>query len=268
MAEHALRLEALEKKTEVLQNILHATRQSNREVFQRHDGRLKSLEHLSERVTENVRCQMDDAAQQWWARMSEHHQSEVARQMDLLREQMMVVEDELKKLHLQHVANYKECLDRLQQTAADCVNKVELVRGGMDKREARLGTLERRCREMLDEGIFRKESSLPVTFARSNCETRSQGHPARSGSSSPAVSVAGRASSCCPSDSEICSRLDSVNERLRAQKACEEGRGRQTGRMVAKAQRTALRARSCSVEPALVLRMEAARAEAARRNRC
>lgn len=265
MAEHVSRLETVEKKLGVLQELLTATRRSNREEFKRQDGRLNSLEGLSDRVADDVRRHMDDAAQRWWARMQQHHQSEVARQMDLLREQMIAVEEELKKLHAQHVASYQECLDRLQRTAADCTDKVELVRSGLEKREARLGTLERRCREMLEEKTFRKESSLPVAFARNTCQMRSQERPGSSAPSSPAGSAAGRASSCCPSDSDIRARLENVNHRLRARTFYEQGRGRETVRLVEEAQRTALRARTCSVEPGLVLRMDAARAEAARR---
>ncbi|CAE7839237.1 HERC1 [Symbiodinium sp. CCMP2592] len=266
MAEHVSRLEELARKVEIMQRLLNETRRSNRETFQKHDSRLNSLEHLEDRVTEGVRRTMDDAAQQWWARLQQHHRSEVARQTDLLREQMMAVEQDLKTLYAQHVAKCEAWLDQVQRTAADCVTKVETVRGGLDKREARLATLERRCREMMDEQAFRKENSLPVTFARRSGETQSQGNPVGSRASSPAGSAGGRASSRCPSDAEIRTRLDSVNERLRAYQAHAEGRGRQAVRMVAEAQKTALKARSCSVEPALVLRVEA-EAGRLRRNR-
>ncbi|CAE7347463.1 unnamed protein product, partial [Symbiodinium sp. CCMP2592] len=254
MVQRALRPEDLARKVEIVQTLLNETRRSNREAFRRHDDRLQSLEHLEDRITEAVRGTMDDAAQQWWARMQQHHRGEVARQMDDLRGQMVAAEQALKKI-------VRGKRGQLQRTAADCEAKVDLVRAGLERREARLGTLERRC----DQQAFQKESSLPVFFSRKTSDARSRARSVGSAPSSPAGSAAAAPPSRCPSEDEIQARLEAVNERLRAQQASAEGRGRQAVRMVAQAQRTALKARNCSVEPALLLRVEAARAQAARR---
>ena len=67
MSENMARLEALEKKTGILQATLHATRQSVCESFPRHGARLEDLEKHPERQADDMRRKMDDAALEWWA---------------------------------------------------------------------------------------------------------------------------------------------------------------------------------------------------------
>ena len=122
--DHSIRLEALEKRADVLQTVLQANRQFNSETFYRHDARLKLLEGQSQRLADGMRRAMDDTVQDWWARMQELYRSEMSRQMALLREQMLDVEDDLRKLHAPHVARFDECLNSFEQIAADCTEKV------------------------------------------------------------------------------------------------------------------------------------------------
>ena len=72
-------------------------------------------------------------------------------------------------LQEQHVRTYNDCMERVERVSTECIIKVDQTRRGFAQREAKLGTTEQRCREMLVQLDFHSKSSLRATdVARGN----------------------------------------------------------------------------------------------------